>query len=219
MMHITYLIASLEGGGAEKQALYQLIESKKRDINTSLIAFSLSEHSKHKLNEFNINYYIVGKSIPMQGVYRLVARLMNTDLPILVSGESGTGKSLISKVIHRFSDRRNLPLVPVSPADLVEIDGPSKILAKARGGSIIIEEISDFSLESQARLVQMIDSPGEYSPRFIATMQGSMAGAVENGIIRKDVFYRLSGATIELPTLRECVDCLLYTSPSPRDRG
>ena len=47
-------------------------------------------------------------------------------------------------------------------------------LAKARGGSIIIEEISDFSLESQARLVQMIDNPGEYSPRFIATMQGSM---------------------------------------------
>ena len=65
MMHITYLIASLEGGGAEKQALYQLIESKKRDINISLIAFSLSEHSQHILNEFNINYYIVGKSIPI----------------------------------------------------------------------------------------------------------------------------------------------------------
>ena len=155
---------------------------------------------------------LVGKSVPMQGVYRLVARLMNTDLPILVSGESGTGKSLISKVLHSFSDRRNLPLVPVSPADLVEIDGPSKILAKARGGSIIIEEISDFSLESQARLVQMIDNPGEYSPRFIATMQGSMSEAVEKGMIRQDVFYRLSGATIELPSLRECVDDILILS-------
>ncbi len=155
---------------------------------------------------------IVGKSVPMQGVYRLVARLMNTDLPILVSGESGTGKSLISKVLHSFSDRRNLPLVPVSPADLVDIDGPSKILAKARGGSLIIEEISDFSLESQARLVQMIDNPGEYSPRFVATMQGSMTEAVEKGTIRKDVFYRLSGATIELPSLRECVDDILILS-------
>ena len=155
---------------------------------------------------------IVGKSVPMQGVYRLVARLMNTDLPILVSGESGTGKSLISKVLHSFSDRRNLPLVPISPADLVDIDGPSKILAKARGGSLIIEEISDFSLESQARLVQMIDNPGEYSPRFVATMQGSMTEAVEKGIIRKDVFYRLSGATIELPSLRECVDDILILS-------
>ena len=155
---------------------------------------------------------LVGKSVPMQGVYRLVARLMNTDLPILVSGESGTGKSLIAKVLHSFSDRRTSPLVSVSPSDLVEIDGPSKILAKARGGSVIVEEVSDFSLESQARLVQMIDNPGEYSPRFVATMQGSMTEAVENGSIRKDVFYRLSGATIELPSLRECVDDILLLS-------
>jgi len=155
---------------------------------------------------------LIGKSVPMQGVYRLVARLMNTDLPILVSGESGTGKSLIAKVLHSFSDRRTSPLVSVSPSDLVEIDGPSKILAKARGGSIIIEEISDFSLESQARLVHMIDKPHEYSPRFVATMQGSMTEAVENGRIRKDVFYRLSGATIDLPSLRECVDDILLLS-------
>ena len=152
---------------------------------------------------------LVGKSAPMQGVYRLVARLMNSDLPVLVSGESGTGKSLITKVLHGFSDRRNLPFVTVSPTDLVELDGPAKVLAKVRGGSLIIEEISDFSLESQARLVQMIDNPGEYSPRFIATMQGSMIESVETGLIRSDVFYRLGGATIELPSLRECVDDIL----------
>ena len=155
---------------------------------------------------------LVGKSVPMQGVYRLVARLMNTDLPILISGESGTGKSLIAKVLHSFSDRRNLPLVSVSPVDLIELDGPSKILAKARGGSVVMEEISDFSLESQSRLVQMIDNPGEYSPRFVATMQGSMTEAVESGMIRSDVFYRLSGATIELPNLRECVDDIMNLS-------
>ena len=155
---------------------------------------------------------LVGKSAPMQGVYRLVARLMNTDLPILVSGESGTGKSLVARVLHSFSDRRNLPFVTVSPADLIEIDGPAKILAKARGGSLIIEEISDFSLESQSRLVQMIDNPGEYYPRFIATTKGRMIEPVENGKIRSDVFYRLGGATIELPNLRECVDDILVLS-------
>ena len=155
---------------------------------------------------------LVGKSAPMQGVYRLVARLMNTDLPILVSGESGTGKSLVARVLHSFSDRRNLPFVTVSSADLVEIDGPAKILAKARGGSLIIEEISDFSLESQSRLVQMIDNPGEYYPRFIATSKGRMIEPVENGKIRSDVFYRLGGATIELPNLRECVDDILVLS-------
>ena len=116
---------------------------------------------------------------------------------------------MIAKVLHSFSDRRNLPFVSVSPSDLIDLDGPAKILAKVKGGSLIIEEISDFSLESQARLVQMIDNPGEYFPRFIANMQGSMIEAVESGSIRSDVFYRLGGATIELPSLRECVDDIL----------
>ena len=170
---------------------------------------SSSNKDKTELPDEESGLPLVGKSAPMQGVYRLVAGLMNSDLPVLVSGESGTGKSLIAKVLHSFSDRRNLPLVSVSPADLVELDGPAKILAKVRGGSLIIEEISDFSLESQARLVQMIDNPGEYSPRFIATMQGSMIESVDTGLIRSDVFYRLGGATIELPSLRECVDDIL----------
>jgi len=171
-----------------------------------------SNKEKDDVSETENGLPLVGKSAPMQGVYRLVARLMNTDLPILVSGESGTGKSLVARVLHSFSDRRNLPFVTVSPADLIEIDGPAKILAKARGGSLIIEEISDFSLESQSRLVQMIDNPGEYYPRFIATTKGRMIEPVENGKIRSDVFYRLGGATIELPNLRECVDDILVLS-------
>ena len=171
-----------------------------------------SNKEKDDASETENGLPLVGKSAPMQGVYRLVARLMNTDLPILVSGESGTGKSLVARVLHNFSDRRNLPFVTVSPADLIEIDGPAKILAKARGGSLIIEEISDFSLESQSRLVQMIDNPGEYYPRFIATTKGRMIEPVENGKIRSDVFYRLGGATIELPNLRECVDDILVLS-------
>ena len=171
-----------------------------------------SNKEKDDASETENGLPLVGKSAPMQGVYRLVARLMNTDLPILVSGESGTGKSLVARVLHSFSDRRNLPFVTVLPADLIEIDGPAKILAKARGGSLIIEEISDFSLESQSRLVQMIDNPGEYYPRFIATTKGRMIEPVENGKIRSDVFYRLGGATIELPNLRECVDDILVLS-------
>ena len=171
-----------------------------------------SNKEKDDASETENGLPLVGKSAPMQGVYRLVARLMNTDLPILVSGESGTGKSLVARVLHSFSDRRNLPFVTISPADLIEIDGPAKILAKARGGSLIIEEISDFSLESQSRLVQMIDNPGEYYPRFIATTKGRMIEPVENGKIRSDLFYRLGGATIELPNLRECVDDILVLS-------
>jgi len=188
--------------------LPDLMKRVSKALEQKKVSIRLDREQKDLPDEEN-GLPLVGKSAPMQGVYRLVAGLMNSDLPVLVSGESGTGKSLIAKVLHSFSDRRNLPFVSVSPADLVELDGPAKILAKVRGGSLIIEEISDFSLESQARLVQMIDNPGEHSPRFIATMQGSMIESVETGLIRSDVFYRLGGATIELPSLRECVDDIL----------
>ena len=114
------------------------LEQKKNVIRSKKVELDLPDEE----NELPL----VGKSAPMQGVYRLAARLMNTDLPVLISGESGTGKSLIAKVLHSFSDRRNLPLVAVSPSDLIDLDGPAKVLAKVKGGSLIIEEISS-SLE------------------------------------------------------------------------
>jgi two-component system nitrogen regulation response regulator GlnG len=99
---------------------------------------------------------LVGRTPAMQALYRLVARVMNTDLPVLIWGESGTGKSLIGKVIHDFSDRRTLPFVTVTGADLQDIEGPARILARVRGGTLLIDEISDISLEVQARIARMI---------------------------------------------------------------
>ncbi len=79
---------------------------------------------------------LVGRTPAMQALYRLVARVMNTDLPVLVTGESGTGKSLIARAIHDFSDRRTLPFVIATAGDLEGMDGPSALAARARGGSI-----------------------------------------------------------------------------------
>jgi len=149
---------------------------------------------------------IVGKTALMQNLYRFVARLMNSELPVLISGESGTGKTLIAQVLHDFSDRRNMPLVRMRADDLVELDGPSKILARARNGTILIEEISDLDAAEQGRLVSMIDSPGEYSPRFLATLVGDMTEAVDELKVRRDLFYRLGGAPITVPPLRERFD-------------
>ena len=149
---------------------------------------------------------IVGKTALMQNLYRFVARLMNSELPVLISGESGTGKTLVAQVLHDFSDRRNMPLVRMRADDLVELDGPSKILARAKDGTILIEEISDLGAAEQGRLVSMIDSPGEYSPRFLATLVGDMTEAVDEHKVRRDLFYRLGGAPITVPPLRERFD-------------
>jgi two-component system nitrogen regulation response regulator GlnG len=149
---------------------------------------------------------LVGRTPVMQALYRLVARVMNTDLPVLVSGESGTGKSLIAREIHDFSDRRTLPFVVVNAADLSDLEGPSRVLAKAKGGTVLFDEVGDFDDEVQARIVRMIDNPGEHSPRFMATSQRDLGDLMDKGDVRQDLFYRLNGATIHVPALRERVD-------------
>ena len=105
----------------------------------------------------------------MQALYRLVARVMNTDMPVLVTGESGTGKSLIARAVHDFSDRRSMPFVVVSGSDLEGMDGPSTVLSRAKGGSILFDEVSDLSEQAQARIVRMLDALGDNAPRIMAT--------------------------------------------------
>ena len=72
---------------------------------------------------------MVGRTPVMQSLYRLVARVMNTDLSVMISGESGTGKSLIARAIHDFSDRRTLPFVTATTADLSDLEGPARVMA------------------------------------------------------------------------------------------
>ncbi len=149
---------------------------------------------------------LVGRTPAMQALYRLVAQVMNTDMAVLISGESGTGKSLIARAIHDFSDRRSLPFVTVASADLRDLDGPARILARAKGGTVLLDEINDIETELQARIVRMIDTPGDHAPRFIATSQGDLAQAIESGRLRQDLYYRLNGAALSVPALRERVD-------------
>jgi two-component system nitrogen regulation response regulator GlnG len=92
-----------------------------------------------------------GRTPSMQALYRLVARVMNTELPVLITGESGTGKSLIARAIHDFSDRRTLPFVVAAPSDLEGMDGPSAVIARAKGGSILFDEVGDLGRPRRAR--------------------------------------------------------------------
>ncbi|MBF9050383.1 response regulator [Roseobacter sp. HKCCD9010] len=149
---------------------------------------------------------LVGRTAVMQALYRLVARVMNTELPVLITGESGTGKSLIARAIHDFSDRRTLPFVVAAAADLDGIDGPSSILARARGGSILFDEVGDLNEEAQAKIVRMLDAMGDGAPRVMATSQKDLMEKMESGAFRQDLFYRLGGVTITVPSLRERVE-------------
>lgn len=153
---------------------------------------------------------LVGRTPAMQALYRLVARVMNTDLPVLITGESGTGKSLIARAIHDFSDRRAMPFVVAQTADLQGTEGPAQLLARARGGSLVFDEVADLHDETQARIVRLLDLPGgrddSGAPRIMATSQSDLAARMEAGRFRQDLFYRLGGVTLPVPPLRERVD-------------
>ncbi|WP_022704862.1 sigma-54-dependent Fis family transcriptional regulator [Pseudorhodobacter ferrugineus] len=149
---------------------------------------------------------LVGRTAVMQSLYRLVARVMNTDLAVLITGESGTGKSLIARAIHDFSDRRSQPFVVVQAADLAGVEGPSALLARAKGGSLIFDEIADYDDDTQARIVRMLDMFGDNAPRVMATSQSDLTQRMEAGTFRQDLYYRLGGVTIQVPSLRERVE-------------
>ena len=149
---------------------------------------------------------LVGRTPLMQTLYRLVARVMNTELAVLLTGESGTGKSLIARAIHDFSDRRTMPFVVAGAADLAGIDGPAEVIMMAKGGSILFDEVGDLDEETQARIVRMLDALTDNSPRIMASSQGNLSQKMENGAFRQDLFYRLSGVTIHVPALRERVE-------------
>ena len=146
---------------------------------------------------------LVGRTPAMQSLYRLVARVMNTELPVLITGESGTGKSLIAKAIHDFSDRRNLPFVVVTPDDLVPMEGPAKVLARAGQGTLLFDEVGDLDPDAQARITRMLDSLTDPAPRIISTSQGDLSRRLKAGEFRQDLYYRLGGVTIPVPALRE----------------
>ena len=149
---------------------------------------------------------LVGRTTAMQALYRLVARVMNTDLSVLITGESGTGKSLIARAIHDFSDRRSQPFVVVQTADLAGMDGPASLLQRARGGSLVFDEVSDYDDDAQARIVRMLDMLNDTAPRIMATSQTDLTARMEAGHFRQDLYYRLGGVALQVPALRERVD-------------
>jgi two-component system nitrogen regulation response regulator GlnG len=167
---------------------------------------------------------LVGRTSVMQALYRLVARVMNTDLAVLITGESGTGKSLIARAIHDFSDRRSQPFIVAQTADLAGVEGPSALMARAKGGSLVFDEIADFDDDAQARIVRMLDMFGDSAPRVMATSQSDLSSRMEAGKFRQDLFYRLGGVTLNVPSLRERVDDITlladhFLARSERDSG
>lgn len=144
---------------------------------------------------------LVGRTAEMQALYKVVARVMNADLPVLVRGETGTGRSLIASAIHDFSDRRGRPFVVVNAADAEAPDGVERLVARARGGTLVIDEVGDFSAEAQLRLARALDALPDPAPRIVAIARAGIEARLLDGGFRSDLYYRLAGVAIDVPPL------------------
>jgi two-component system nitrogen regulation response regulator GlnG len=168
---------------------------------------------------------LIGRSGPMQEVYRTIARLVGADLTVLLSGESGTGKELVARALHDMGRRRDGKFVTINlaavPRERVETelfgkeDGDCGKLVDADGGTLFLDEIGDMPLDAQTRLLRVIDgSEPALNPktgrrpnvRIIAATNRDLRGLIQQGLFREDLFFRLNVAPLRLPPLRDRVD-------------
>jgi len=168
---------------------------------------------------------LIGRSGPMQEVYRTIARLVGADLTVLITGESGTGKELVARALHDMGRRRDGKFVTVNlaavPRERVETelfgkeDGDSGKLVDADGGTLFLDEIGDMPLDAQTRLLRVIDgSEPALNPktnrrpnaRIIAATNRDLRGLIQQGLFREDLFFRLNVAPLRLPPLRDRTD-------------
>jgi two-component system nitrogen regulation response regulator GlnG len=174
---------------------------------------------------------LIGRSAAMQDIYRVLARLMGTDLTVMISGESGTGKELVARALHDYGKRRSGPFVAINmaaiPRELIESElfghergaftGATQRNAgrfeQAQGGTLFLDEIGDMPPDAQTRLLRVLQQ-GEYTTvggrtpiradvRIIAATHRDLRQLIRQGLFREDLFYRLNVVPIRLPPLRE----------------
>jgi Nif-specific regulatory protein len=174
---------------------------------------------------------IVGQSAKLQALRGTVEGVARTNLPVLILGESGTGKDVVARAIHYNSPRQKQPLIPVNCAAIAETLLESELFGHekgaftgadttragkfeaASGGTLFLDEIGDLSAGGQAKLLRVLEEkivfrvggarPIPVDTRILAATNRNLAEAVRAGKFREDLFYRLSVVTIELPPLRE----------------
>ena len=174
---------------------------------------------------------LIGRSPAMQDIYRTVARLMTSDLTVMIMGESGTGKELVARALHEYGKRKQGPFVALNmaaiPRELVESElfGHEKgaftgattagigRFKQAENGTLFLDEIGDMPLDAQTRLLRVLQEgeftsvggrvPVKANVRIIAATHRDLQSLIEKGQFREDLFYRLNVVPLRLPPLRE----------------
>ncbi len=192
---------------------------------------------RSKLTNRNSYVGIIGGSKAMQNVYEIIDSVAESDANILILGESGTGKELIANAIHFKSHRAKKDFVKVNcaalPKELIESElfghtrgaftGANKdkigFIGKANGGSLLLDEIGEMPLELQPKLLRVLqervyypvgsERPHEVDFRLISATNRNPVEALQEGLLREDLYFRINTIEIHIPPLRERLDDII----------
>lgn len=174
---------------------------------------------------------MIGRSLEMEKIYRILSKVAQSTHPVLILGESGTGKELVARTIHAYGPNAQKPFLPVDCGSLVptliesELFGYVKgaftganhskdgLLVSAEGGTVFLDEIGELSIDLQAKLLRALQEK-EVRPvgathsvpikaRIVAATNRELTAMVDKGSFRKDLFYRLNVVNLKLPPMRD----------------
>ncbi|MBE0655428.1 MAG: sigma-54-dependent Fis family transcriptional regulator [Bacteroidales bacterium] len=209
----------------------RLLNTVKNIRNGIDLKKELSSLRKEVQKKYSFNQTILGDSTAIRTVYNLVEKALGTNITVVISGETGTGKEVVAKAIHYNSNRRNNSFVAVNiaaiPSELIESElfghekgsftGASSRrighFEEADGGTLFIDEIGEMELNLQSKLLRVLqekeivrigsNKPLKTDCRIIVATNKNLKEEVKKGNFREDLYYRLLGLQIELPPLRE----------------
>lgn len=209
------------------------LERLREELEYTKELFKLYEDELAELRSYVVQEEgIVAKSPQMKNVLDLALRVAQVDSTVLLMGESGVGKEIIAKVIHRHSQRKNGPYIKVNcsaiPEQLLESElfgyesgaftgakkeGKAGLFEIANNGTLLLDEIGDMPLDMQAKLLRVIQEKElvrlggtrvrKVDVRIIAATHDNLEEKVKKGLFREDLFYRLNVVPITIPPLRE----------------
>ncbi|MDR7002231.1 sigma-54 dependent transcriptional regulator [Neobacillus niacini] len=191
-------------------------------------------HLKEQLKQLEVTNGFISTSLKMKRIYELIERVSSTDATILLHGESGTGKSLIARMIHNLSGRSQGPFIAVNCAAIPEQLLESELFGYEKGaftgaaasragkfeaagnGTIFLDEIGEVPLSLQAKLLQAVQDKSfirlgsnqvkQVDVRIISATNRNLKQMVQEGSFREDLYYRLNIVDMHIPPLRERKD-------------